>query len=671
MSFRNVEGLRLAFKNASALLKPPPKMTPVEWAEKSLRIPAGNALPGPIRFDNAPHQREPLNLMFSPLVERISLMWGAQVGKTQVLACGQAFAVVMSPRSQMMMQPSQGDLGTWLETKWNPLVASTPALRQRIAKPRSRTGVNNSRMKSYPGGFMLFAWAGSPKTMRGRSAPFIGCDEVDGYTVTEEGHPVSLLWQRAATFGDQRKLVEISTPTIKGGSYIEAAFLAGDQRRFHIRCPHCQHEQTLKWDNVMWVGKKETDGENLKHIEDHDPNTAAYACAGCGTLINDGERLAAVRAGRWIAAKPFKGHASFHISELYSTFRRMRDIVKSYLEKLAQDDLQTFWNVSLAETWSEVGEQALPEVIQARAEPYAGTVPDGVLYVTCGVDMQMDRFEMEVVGWGLNEESWSLDYRIIHGEAIGPEPWLDLEAALAERYVKADGTSLKIAATCFDTGGTGGYTQAAYDWLKKQPASRRIFGIKGMSGWDRPIVAAPNRKQSGKEARKVDLYIVGTDQAKLTLMRRLQNDKPGTPGYCHHPDTYEDEYYKQLCAEKLVSRRVKGFTVREWHAERDRNEALDVRVYAHAALKILNPKLTKLAAKAAAKAEEVAMQRVAEGVVEKVVPDLAEAAAAQPPAPVAVPAVPIPENSPAPAPAVAKARPKWGKARNSSNWNRW
>jgi len=292
--FRNTEGLRKAINNAAHHLQPPPNLKPSEWAEQNIRIPIGNAVPGLIRFDHAPYQREPLDMTANPFCNRITLMWSAQVGKTTLALCAQAFKIGQDPQSQIMMQPSQGDLGTWLETKFNPLVASNDELERLIAKPRGREGVNNQRMKSYPGGFLMFSWSGSAKTMRGRSAPFIVCDEVDGYDKSTEGHPVSLLWQRAATFGDRRKLLEISTPTIKGASWIESAFEAGDRRYFHVPCPHCGDSQTLRWSNVIWDEGK--------------PDTAKYACNSCGVLWNDGERIAAIRKGEWVATDEFTGH---------------------------------------------------------------------------------------------------------------------------------------------------------------------------------------------------------------------------------------------------------------------------------------------------------------------------------------------------------------------------
>lgn len=584
--FDNTKSLARVIRAAKQHLRPPPNIKPSQWAESNIKIPIGNAVPGFMRFDNAPYQREPLDMMIDPGCYRITLMWAAQVGKTQLALCGQAYHVAVRPSSQMMMQPSQGDLQVWMNTKFNPMVDANQSIGSLLAKPRGRDGVNNGFMKSYPGGFLMFAWSGSPKTMRGRSAPIIVADEVDGYESNDEGHPVSLLFQRAATFGDQRKLIEISTPTVKDQSYIEKAFESGDQRRFFVPCRHCGEHQVLRWDQVTWLGKDLTEA-------DQQPETARYACNQCGALWDDGERKASIRIGEWRGAMPFKGHASYHLSELYSTFRNLRDIVQSYLDKLATDDLQTFVNVSLAETWEETGEQADPENLMNRAEAFNAIVPLGGLVLTAGADMQQDRIEVEVVAWGHGEESWSVGYYVLWGDPLQGDVWDELEALLSSTWLHESGAQLSITAACVDTGGTGGTTQAAYDWLRGK-TGRRIFGIKGVPGFGKPIVSAPSRKKSGKNARKVDLFLVGVDEAKLIVMRRLAVDKHG-PGYCHVPNNRGADWYQQITAEKLITRYSKGFPIREWHKKRPRNEALDCRVYALAALKIASPSMRRAA----------------------------------------------------------------------------
>lgn len=585
-AFDNTAALSRVFRAACAHLRPPPNLSPSQWAEQHVYIPIGNAVPGRISFRNAPYQREPLDMLIEPDCERVTLMWAAQVGKTQLALCGQGYHIAVRPMSQMMMQPSETDLHVWLATKFQPMVDANRMLQSRLAKPRGREGVNNGTMKSYPGGFLMFAWSGSPRTMRGRSAPIIVVDEVDGYEATKEGHPVSLVWQRAATFGDQKKLLEISTPTFKGASYIEAAFLAGDQRRFHVPCPDCGEKQVLRWERVTWDGRDDPAAEQF-------PETARYTCAHCGSLWDDGQRKAAIQAGAWVAEKPFHGHASYHLSELYSTFRRLRDIVRSFLDKRAADDMQTFVNVSLAETWEETGEKADADSLKARAEVFAAPVPMGGLVLTAGVDMQQDRLEVEIVAWGPGEESWSVDYQVLWGDPLQSDVWEELEALLSSTWLHESGAQMPVLAACVDTGGSAGYTQAAYDWLKGK-VGRRVFGVKGVGGWGRPIVGAVSRKKSGQRGRRVDLFPVGVDEAKLVVMRRLSVATPG-PGYCHVPVERENDWYRQVTAERLVLRYQRGFPVREWHKSQDRNEALDCRVYALAALKIVNPSMRQAA----------------------------------------------------------------------------
>ncbi|WP_080494105.1 phage terminase large subunit family protein [Burkholderia ubonensis] len=593
--FSNIPAIARAVRRAARNLIPPAHMLPSQWAEANLKIPAGNSVPGMIRFDNAPYQRGMIDAIVEPGIRRVSYMTGAQLGKTTVQQGITGYFIEHDPRSQIFIQPTQGDVQTFQETKLRPMLDANPKIAKRMAKARGRDGANNSRIISYIGGWLMFGWAGSPRTLRGRSAPVTQADEVDGMTAdTGEGDPLELLAQRAATFGDLQLRTESSTPTIKGESRIETSFLAGDQRRFYVPCPDCGEQQYLKWSQVLWNGRDNLEG-------DQDPDSARYVCEHCGSLWDDGQRVAAIRTaeskgGGWKAAKPFKGHASFHAPEMLSTFRKLREIVQSYLDKLAAGDLQSFVNVSLAETFEETAEKADPESLYNRREVYAATVPMHGLYLTAGVDMQPDRLEVEIVAWGLFERSWSVAYRVLWGDPLAGDVWDDLDDLLAEEWQHESGAMLKVQATCVDTGGNKGYTQSAYEYVRAR-SGRRIFAIKGVPGWGRAIVEKPQRKQSGKRSRKVDLFLVGVDEAKRVVMRRLALLKD-EPGYCRFPvdDDHGEDYFKQLTAEKLVTKFVRGFPVREWHKpEKARNEALDCRVYALAALKIMNPSMKALA----------------------------------------------------------------------------
>lgn len=599
--FSNLDAVAAAMSRALKNIVPPPDMKPSVWAETNIQIPLGNAIPGPICFDNAPYQRGMIDVIKEPGIRRVDFMTGAQLGKTTIQQCITGYFIDHEPRSQIFVQPTQGDVQTFQETKLKPMLEANPRIADKMAKPRGRDGVNNSRMISYVGGWLMFSWAGSPKTLRSRSAPVTQADEIDGMEATAEGDPVELLAQRSATFGDQILSTRSSTPTIKGSSRIETGFEEGDQRRYYVPCPSCGEAQFLKWEQVRWEGRQSTginDAENDLNQE-HKPETAGYQCQFCDAVWGDGQRVAAIRNAErlgfgWKAAKPFRGHASFHAPELLSTFRRMRDIVQSYLDKIAVDDLQSFVNVSLGETFEERGEKADPNSLLARCEEYPAQVPAGGVYLTAGIDMQVDRLEVEIVAWGEGEESWSVDYRVLWGDTLGDDVWEDLDNVLEETFIHETGAQMTVMASCLDTGGTGGHTQRAYEYAKSR-ASRRLFAVKGRGGWGLPVVSQPQRKQSGKVKRKVNLFIVGTDETKLIVMRRLAVAAPG-PGYCHFPEGRDADYFKQITAEKMTTRYVKGQPIREWtKPDRARNEALDCRVYATAALKIMQPSLKRLA----------------------------------------------------------------------------
>lgn len=582
--FKNLAGISRIISNAQKQFLPPPDLLPSEWAERNIKIPVGNAVPGFVRFDNAPYQREPLNMTARPDCQRVTLMFAAQVGKTMLALCAQAYRVAQAPTSQIMCQPSQGDLQTWLETKWNPMIEANEELQNLIAKPRGREGVNNQKMKSYPGGHMMFSWAGSPKTMRGRSAPFVVVDETDGSPRTPEGHVVNLLWQRAATFGPQRTLLEISTPTIKGASWIEDAFEQGDQRRFYICCPDCNHAQTLKWSNVIW--DKDADGVHL-------PETAKYTCEECGSLWDDGQRIAAIRnaeknGGGWRAAKKFRGHASYHLNEMYSIFRRLSDIVQSFLDKKKTNDLLSFTNLSLAETWEEMGEQIDEFSLAERREEMAG-IPDDVLFLTAGVDVQDNRLEISVIGWARDDESFVFEHVTLYGDPSTPQLWSALDSQLFKQYTTESGGVMTIRAACIDSGGH--FTNNVYAYAKKN-FGRRVFAVKGVGGEGRALVGKPSKNNIGKCL----LFPVGVDTAKDLLFARLRISEPG-PGFIHFNDGLDDEYFRMLTAERVVTRYVRGFKKRVWEKTRVRNEALDTFIYAICAYAILGINISAMADK--------------------------------------------------------------------------
>lgn len=589
------EKLRRIWQKCLEVLKPRPELTPAEWASENIKLPAGNPITGYVDFNNAPYQVEPLNCYARDDVYKMTLKFGAQVGKTFIINAGIGYCIEYDPQNQIMMQPTETDIQVWLETKFKPMVASSDELKLRVAKPRSREGVNNNRMISYPGGFLMFSWAGSDNTVHGRSAPKTNADEVDRYEPLEgQGHPCDLLEQRSRTFGETAMMIESSTPTVKGASRIEMSYNAGDQRRWYVPCHACGHKQYFRFEQVKW--DKDADDKHL-------PETARYECEACGASWNDRQKKQANLEGEWIAERPFNGHVSYHLPELASNFVTWRDIVRSFLDKKRTGNIQTFINVSLAEAYEETGKRADPNVIIKRAIPFAHDVPEEVLILTVGVDVQHDRIEAELVGWtGENRQSYSLDYKRFYGDVFLPEshedsPWKQLSAFLKTEYTHASGLKMSIKCAVIDSG-DGNTTDEVYAFCRL----RRVQGVyasKGRSVWNKEIVAESRAEFSkAKRIRKrkitLPLLIIAVNEAKLRIMRDLYVDDPKQAGYCYFPEGRDEDYFKMLTAEQLMTKWSKGFPMRYWVPIRERNEALDCRVYALAALIYLKPNYVRI-----------------------------------------------------------------------------
>ena len=548
------------------MAEPPKEMTVSEWADAYRYLsPEASAEPGKWRTSRAEYQRGIMDAFSDPQVHTVVVMSSAQVGKTELLLSIIGYYIHQDPSPILVLQPTLEMAQTFSKDRLAKMLRDTPVLRGKVKDPRSRDSGNTTLHKQFPGGHITIVGANSPSGLASRPIRVVLADEVDRYpeSAGTEGDPVQLAFKRTTTFWN-RKHAMVSTPTIKGASRIEMAFEQSDQRYFLVPCPDCGEFQRLKWAQVKWT--------------DDDPTTARYCCEHCGALWDDVQRHRAVRQGRWEATAPFNGIAGFHISELYSPWRKLEETVRDFLA--AKDDyemLKAFINTSLGETFEVQGEGADSHELMRRLEDYRG-VPDGVHTLTAGVDVQDDRIEMEVVGWGADEESWSIAYHRVFGSPDDPQTWDDVAHLLSADY---DGH--RILAACIDSGGH--FTQHVYRFCKDHQA-RRWWPVKGANTTTAPPIGRP----STSNRLRVPLFTVGVSAIKETIYFRLKREEPG-PGYMHFSRRVNDEeYFRQLTAEQLVTKWRRGVPERRWVKTRERNEALDCRVYAYAALLIANPR---------------------------------------------------------------------------------
>lgn len=514
------------------------------------------------------------------------MMSSAQVGKTELLLNIIGYYMDYDSAPILLLQPTLQMAEAFSKDRLAPMLRDTPALKNSVKDPKSRDSGNTLLHKTFPGGHITMAGANSPASLASRPIRIFLADEVDRYPVSAgtEGDPLLLGGKRTTTYYNRKK-VYTSTPTIKGESRIEDAFNKSDRRRYHVPCPHCEAKSTLKWGNIRW--DKDEDGNHL-------PDTTRIVCEECGGEWHNHQKIDQMKkGGEWIAERPTVRTAGFHLNELYSPWKKWSEVVVDFLEaKGDSEQLKTWTNTSLGETFEESGEQMDNTLLYSRREEYPAEVPQDVCVLTLGVDVQKDRIEAETVGWGADEESWNIDYSILHGDTSKPEVWKDLFDLIQREYQHESGHTLNIASTGIDSGYN---TQMVYDFVSKMKG-RRVFALKGVSGPGRAIISQSRGKSGGKSRRKVDLYTVGVDDAKMLLNSRLKILDEG-PGYCHFPMDRDVEYFLQLTAEKMITKFRRGFPYREWVLTRTRNEATDCRVYSHAALKILNPHYESLAAR--------------------------------------------------------------------------
>lgn len=552
-------------------VRPRQKLTVSTWADKHRMLSSkASGEPGQWRTDRTPFLREIMDtLSVSSPVQRIVMMFAAQIGKTEAGMNWVGYVMHHAPAPMLVVLPTLEVRKRWVRQRLDPMLTDTPAIRAIVDGKRTRDGGNSEDMKDFPGGILVIGGANSPASLASMPIRYVLCDEVDRFPweVGQEGDPLGLIDERTKTF-PRRKVLLVSTPTVKGASRIEGEYLRSDMRQFHVPCPHCGEFQVLAW--------KHPDGRyGLTHLEAS--GRVVYTCMECGAHIDEHHKPGMLERGRWVARHPDRPVRGYQLSGLYSplglgfSWAELWDKWTDAHGDTAQ--LKRFVNTTLAETWEEAGDSIEDIALIARLEDYPATLP--VLARTAWVDVQKDRLEMSVVDWGDGEESWLHDHIILPGDTAQQDVWDALND-------EVDGLGLDAM------GVDAGYnaTQVHAFVLNKKWA----FATKGMPGMQRAIAddEQTRKKRLRKRLRrKVVVEPIGVDAAKALIYARLKQDKPGK-GTIHFPreSAFDDEYFAQVAAEKLVTRYRGTRPQQEWVQTRPRNEALDCLVGNLAILRI-------------------------------------------------------------------------------------
>jgi phage terminase large subunit GpA-like protein len=508
-----------------------------------------------------------MDAVTDPAVRELWIMKSAQTGYTEIIGNIVGYYVHQDPSPIMVVQPTMDAAEDWSRDRLAPMIRDTPVLAERFSKEKRRDAANTLRHKTFPGGLLALAISNSPSSLASKPIRVAIFDEVDKYPTSARhaGDPVKLGSKRTTTFWN-RKIIAGSTPTVKGSSRIEVGFDLSDQRFYFVPCTHCGEFQRLVWANVRWP-----DGR---------PDEAVYVCQHCGVELTDADKAGMLERGQWRSTKPTNGVAGFHISELYSPWSSWPQMARAFLEaKRLPETLQQFIIEALGETWEDAGEKLEPQGLLSRRESYtADSLPPGVMLLTAGTDVQDDRLETTIWGWGADEEAWRVEHIVLRGDPGGSALWKEHDELLRRRWRTDDGRELVIEACAVDSGGH--YTEQVYLYCSKR-TRQRVWAVKGVGGSGR--LAWP-RKAS--KAKRGYVYPVGVDTAKDTIYGRLKRVIEPGAGYVHLDATTDEAWLEQLTSETVVHRITQGRKVRVWRPRQTgiRQEALDCTVYAWCAL---------------------------------------------------------------------------------------
>lgn len=532
----------------------------------------------------------------------VTLMGSAQIGKTVVANIFTLGTMAMDPGLFMYVHPTTDNAVRWSRTKLVPMLRETEALKSAFPE-RSRDSANSALYKERADGrgAILITGANSPASLSLITVPRQVQDDLSKWDFDNgAGDPEGQADTRSKSVY-RAKVFKLSTPTVLPGCKISENFEAGTQETYHVPCPHCGHLQPLEWTNMR------------EHLDPDHPERACFFCTSCGAEIREHHRAQIVLneslggKARWVARYPDRRrhHRSFRIWAAYGPLESWENIARAWLKAAAngaesEGDKrglaaeQVFLN-DYAGMPMEVGEAVVDwQVLRDRAEADArkrAVVPPGAVFLTLGIDVQADRVEWQLVGWGRSQHRWPIDRGVIDGSNSAPglqntgfitEPAMmaAMDRLIARTWPDQAGNARPIDRTAIDG---NAWTEDVWEWARRHPANRVMM----MRGNDRGPLIDKVKKQRNHKGRKLHyasrFYNVNVSALKMRLFTFLRKDDPESPGYVGFAAGLGDDYFEQLTAERWSPAKVMGRTVYRWENIRPRNEALDTMNQAEAA----------------------------------------------------------------------------------------
>lgn len=589
------EACKRVLKQVIKLLCPPPALSVWGWGELRRRMGRNvTAKPGRYQVETCPFQREPQESFTHPDVQTTVLYWAKRLGKTEMINNLHGSTIEQTPRNILVVYPTLDGAKRWSKQFFEPMRKATPAIKKLI-KDMSGKGSNNTILsKEYPGGTISAIGSNSPSGFRQVQAPVVTCDEIDAMKPGEEGDPITLAFGRAENYSDSVQVVASTATRLvrkveegedvsknSTGSRIHDWWLRSDQRKWFAKSPCCGNSHVLAWANVKWP-------------EGHKHDQAWYECPDCHAKWDDAMRLQAICAGEWRATAPFKGIRGYWLNGLNTTFSAKKGY-KSKLHQMAAEFYDAYvggeasrisWkNTFLCEPHIEESEKVDVNPLYERLEAYTpDSLPEGIVCIFLLMDVQADRLEYEFIGLGEKEETWGIEYGKIQGDPEKDDVWETATQYCQRTFMRVDGAELKVDCVGCDHRHKGHMVRK---FLRKCGVPK-AYAIQG-ANTKQSLLVIPRKNR----LYKMTLHSVSTDVAKDTLFARMRLKEPGAR-YMHYPEGngYEkktDGYFDQLTAEESRITYSHGYPEKHYEKVRERNEALDIRVYFLAAVDILRP----------------------------------------------------------------------------------
>ncbi|HGF8953743.1 TPA: terminase gpA endonuclease subunit [Yersinia enterocolitica] len=576
---QNKNKLQKVLQRSIKKILPPQKLKPSEFAEKYLVLPDGASAGQKIKL--YAYQREMLDIIDNPQYRKVVYKTSSQVSKTTLLNSAIFYWMFTDPSNIGVAQSTGNELKQWKAGKIDTTIEAVPELKNLATDKNDKRYANNqNQIQMKDGTFLYFMSLGSPNHLRGKTLKRVVLDEVSAIDNSDEGNLIRLAENRITDFGNEGKILISSTPTYSGDA-IDIEYQNSDQREWFVKCPHCHHEHTLQWGNVIF------DWEQVGSRKLPNPKSAKLTCPECQEHITESQRIKIVARGRWIALRPeVLDTAGFHINRLYSPNSTIESITYDFRMAWLEYSNQSFYNTVLGLHYSEMQTDLdLLKLDNLRDSTFdLNNIPDEVLCIVMGVDQQLDRLECQVLGFS-DKELYVLGHRFFYSpncEVRGAKAYQELSQFISQPFKTVSGRRVKVLKAFVDSG-NGRATQTVLSYCNSSSILMAIKGSSSKTGTLFKETTSAGNKWCNLNVHEGKMWI------RNLINNALSENPDDAPLKILFSHDLPDDYFEQLTSEEL-RRKGDGFA---WLLKQGqkRNESLDTLNYALIAMKYVLSKL--------------------------------------------------------------------------------